>query len=96
MGEASYLLRRFGWGYGHVASHGLAAREEEKKVKFWNVAQYLRAVIKDEKGLESLEYAVFAVAFLVIISGVVVALSGTLSTAYSDIGNWIATRAGAM
>ena len=60
------------------------------------LTQQLRAVIEDKKGLESLEYAVFAVAFLVIISGVVVALSTTLATAYSDIGNWIVARAGAM
>ena len=60
------------------------------------VAQQLRAVIKDKKGLESLEYAVFAVAFLVIIGGVIVALSGALSTTYSDIGNWITALANGM
>jgi len=70
--------------------------EEERKIMIKNFAQQLRAVIKDKKGLESLEYAVFAVAFLVIINGVVIALSSTLSTAYSDIGSWITTTAGAM
>jgi len=60
------------------------------------LAQQLRAVIEDKKGLESLEYAVFAVAFLVIIGGVVIALSGAMSTAYSDIGHWLTTTAAAM
>ena len=60
------------------------------------VGQKFRAVITDEKGMETLEYAVFAVAFLVIIAGVVAALGGTLGTAYSDIGNWIAAKANAM
>jgi Flp pilus assembly pilin Flp len=60
------------------------------------VAQQVRAVIKDKKGLESLEYAVFAVAFLVIIGGIIVALNSAMSTTYSDIGNWITTLANGM
>ena len=36
------------------------------------------------------------VAFVVIIGGVVLALSGTMVTAYSDIGNWMNTTAAAM
>ena len=60
------------------------------------VAQQLRAVLKDKKGLESLEYAVFAVAFLVIIGAVTLAMSSTLSGAYSDIGHWLLANAAAL
>ena len=56
----------------------------------------LRALIRDKKGLESLEYAVFAVAFLVIIGGGIALLSTDLSTAYADIGNFISSKAAAM
>ena len=56
----------------------------------------LLVVANDKKGLESLEYAVFAVAFLVIIGAVTVALSSSLSSAYSDIGNWLLTTAAAL
>ena len=56
----------------------------------------LRAVRSDERGLETLEYAVFAVAFVVIIGGVVAGLSGNLTTAYGDIGNWISGQAAEM
>ena len=57
------------------------------------VRMRLRALMGDQKGLETLEYAVFAVAFVVIIGGVVAALSGDLTTAYTDIGHWIAGQA---
>ena len=60
------------------------------------MTRLLRAAMSDNRGLESLEYAVFAVAFVVIIGGVVSALAGDLGTAYSDIGNWIAGQAAAM
>jgi len=53
----------------------------------------LRGLMADKKGLETLEYAVFAVAFVVVIGGIVSALSGQLTTAYGDIGNWISGQA---
>lgn len=60
------------------------------------IGQHFRAVMKDEKGLESLEYTVFALAFLVIIGGIELMLSSTLATAYSDIGNWLTAQAAAI
>jgi Flp pilus assembly pilin Flp len=60
------------------------------------VIQKLRAVVRDERGLETLEYAVFAAAFLVIIAGAVALLSGDIATAYSDIGVFIKNQAAAM
>ena len=56
----------------------------------------VRAIRRDERGLETLEYAVFAVAFVVIIGGVVGTLSGSLTAAYNDIGNWIMGQAADM
>jgi len=56
----------------------------------------LRALVADKKGLETLEYAVFAVAFVVVIGGIVSALSGNLTTAFGDIGNWISGQAADM
>ena len=53
----------------------------------------LGSVAKDRHGLETLEYAVFAVAFVIAIGGVVGQLKTTMTTAYSDIGTWIATQA---
>ncbi len=60
------------------------------------IAERLRALLKDERGLETLEYAVFAAAFLVIIAGAVALLSADISTAYTDIGSFIQTQAGNM
>jgi Flp pilus assembly pilin Flp len=60
------------------------------------VRRKLSALFGDKKGLETLEYAVFAVAFLVVIVSVTTALSSNLSSAYSSIGNWIKTQAGNM
>ena len=60
------------------------------------LARVLRGVRNDSRGLETLEYAVFAVAFVVIIGGVVAGLSGNLTTAYGDIGNWISGQASKM
>ena len=60
------------------------------------IALQLRAVFKDERGLETLEYAVFAAAFLVIIAGAVALLSGDIATAYSDIGQYIQGQAAKM
>jgi len=53
----------------------------------------LRALTADKKGLETLEYTVFAVAFVVVISGVVAALSTQETAAYHSIGNWMAGQA---
>ena len=58
--------------------------------------QILRAVRGDTRGLETLEYAVFAVAFVVVIGTVVAGLSGNLTNAYNDIGNWISAQASGM
>jgi Flp pilus assembly pilin Flp len=70
--------------------------EQELKPMANMLMRRLRAVIRDERGLETLEYAVFAAAFLVIIAGAVALLSTDIATAYSDIGNFIQTQAGNM
>ena len=57
------------------------------------IALRLRAALKDKRGLETLEYAVFAAAFLGVIAAAVLLLSGDLKTAYGSIGNFIAQSA---
>ncbi|HKM64510.1 MAG TPA: hypothetical protein VJY39_18655 [Acidisphaera sp.] len=56
----------------------------------------LRSLIADRKGLETLEYAMFAVGYLVVISGVVATLRTGLTTAYGNIGTWIVGQASKM
>jgi Flp pilus assembly pilin Flp len=53
----------------------------------------LRALLKDKRGLETLEYAVFAAAFLGVIAAAVALLSGDLSSAYGSIGDFIKNSA---
>jgi Flp pilus assembly pilin Flp len=60
------------------------------------IALRLRAALKDKRGLETLEYAVFAAAFLGVIAAAVALLSGDLSSAYGSIGNYIKTSAAAI
>jgi Flp pilus assembly pilin Flp len=58
-----------------------------------NCLRILQILFADKKGTEALEYAVFAIAFLVIIAGVVAALSGNLSGAYTSIASWMNSTA---
>jgi Flp pilus assembly pilin Flp len=60
------------------------------------IALQLRAALKDKRGLETLEYAVFAAAFLGVIAAAVALLSGDLSSAYGSIGTYIKTSAAAI
>jgi Flp pilus assembly pilin Flp len=53
----------------------------------------VRAVIKDGRGLESLEYAVFAGALLVMVAASIAGLLGNVETAYSEVGAFIAAHA---
>jgi Flp pilus assembly pilin Flp len=57
------------------------------------LVERLRAIIKDQRGMESLEYTVFAGAFLFIILASVVGISGNLSTAYTAIGDYLTSQA---
>ena len=60
------------------------------------IAEKIRAALKSERGLETLEYAVFAAAFLVIVAGAVTLMSADISAAYTDIGNFISSQGGKM
>jgi len=60
------------------------------------IVRQIRAVLTDERGLETLEYAVFAAAFLVIVAGAVTLMSADISAAYTDIGNFISSQGAAM
>jgi hypothetical protein len=54
---------------------------------------HLRALIQDKKALETLEYAVFAAAFLIMVTGAVALLAPSMSSAYADIGTYIVNLA---
>ena len=55
-----------------------------------------RSALRDKRGLETLEYAVFAVLFVIAIGGFVAALSPGVRTTYGDLGNWIVAQAAAL
>jgi len=60
------------------------------------IVRQIRAVLENERGLETLEYAVFAAAFLVIVAGAVTLLSSDISAAYTDIGQFISSEGASM
>ena len=51
--------------------------------------EHLRAAVNDRRGLETLEYAVFAAAFLSVIAGVMSLFTPGISGTYTDIGVFI-------
>jgi len=56
----------------------------------------LVAAINDRRGLETLEYAVFGVAFVGLIVGGVALLGADMSAAYTGIGTYIQNQVGQM
>jgi Flp pilus assembly pilin Flp len=57
-----------------------------------------RALIieKDNRGLENLEYAVFAASFLFFVAGAANLLKSNVNTAYNDIGQFVLKQASKM
>jgi len=56
----------------------------------------LRAAITDRRGMEALEYATFAAAFLVLIAATVSGILGDIQSAYDAIGAYILAHAGSL
>jgi Flp pilus assembly pilin Flp len=62
----------------------------------YTILARIHAAIKDRRGLETLEYAVFAASFLLFVAGAVNLLKGNVNTAYSDIGQFVLKQASKM
>ena len=58
--------------------------------------QSFSGVLHDKRGMETVEYAVFAVGFLIAIGGFVAAVEPGVVATYDDLGNWIVTQAAAL
>jgi Flp pilus assembly pilin Flp len=56
------------------------------------IRQTLRALVADDKGVETIEYAVFAVAVIAVVLAVVSQMGATASEAYKELGNWVSTQ----
>ena len=68
----------------------------EKAQPMRTATRSFRGVLRDKRGLETLEYAAFAVLFVVIIGGCVAALGPGVNTTYETLGNWVVTQAAAI
>jgi len=56
----------------------------------------VRAATRDRRGLETLEYAVFAASFLFVIAAAVSSLSGNVKAAYTDVGVFVLNQGAKM
>lgn len=54
--------------------------------------QILRASLHDRAGVSSIEYGVLAVGIIAAVSAAMLAFTGFLSTAYTDLGNLIVSN----
>ena len=53
--------------------------------------ELIKRFIKDEKGLETVEYAIMVALITLVLVGAILALSGTISDAFNQVGNEIST-----